>query len=195
MATAKRQLAEIRSNQFVLIARAGMAIPSYEMTSAQIHVKMMKQFHDHVSAFVQSPAIRLLSKDKYYLIELFIFSEEINLKSITNSKSPIISEITIFFLIFQKPLFFFLLFQKPLFFFYYFRNHSFFSIISETIVSRIFQNLQQKKDKKHFYYKKIKFTIILYFHLFYKNCAKKKWKITKYYANYTQIYHKIHFLL
>ena len=66
MATAKRQLAEIRSNQFVLIARAGMAIPSYEMTSAQIHVKMMKQFHDHVSAFVQSPATRLLSKDKYF---------------------------------------------------------------------------------------------------------------------------------
>lgn len=43
-----------------------MAVPSYEMTLPQIHVQIMKQFHEHISSFVQPPILRHLSKDKYF---------------------------------------------------------------------------------------------------------------------------------
>lgn len=66
MAVAKRQLTDIRSKQFLLIARAGMSIPAYEMTLPQIHVRIMKQFHEHISSFIQPPSLRLVSKDKYF---------------------------------------------------------------------------------------------------------------------------------
>lgn len=62
----KRQTQVIKSKQFLLIARAGMSIPSYEMSLAQIQDKMMKQMHDHVAQFSQPSFIRLLSKDKYF---------------------------------------------------------------------------------------------------------------------------------
>ena len=53
-------------HQFLLIARAGMSIPAYEMTLPQIHVRVMKQFHEHISSFIQPPSLRLVSKDKYF---------------------------------------------------------------------------------------------------------------------------------
>ena len=65
MAATKRQLLVVRSKQFLLIARAGMSIPSYEMSLGQIQDKMMTQMHSHVSSFIQPASIRLLSKDKY----------------------------------------------------------------------------------------------------------------------------------
>ena len=50
MATTKRQLQIVRSKQFLLIARAGMSISSYEMSLGQIQDKMMTQMHSHVSS-------------------------------------------------------------------------------------------------------------------------------------------------
>lgn len=42
-------LAEVKSRQYVLIARAGMAVPTQEMTSEQIYESMMTQFKHHVA--------------------------------------------------------------------------------------------------------------------------------------------------
>ena len=42
------------------------------MTLPQIHVNILKQFHKHVSAFVQSPSLRLVSKDKYFCTSTFM---------------------------------------------------------------------------------------------------------------------------
>ena len=60
MEVAKHQLTDIRSKQFLLIARAGMSIPAYEMSPPQIHVRIMKQFHEHISSFIQPPSLRLI---------------------------------------------------------------------------------------------------------------------------------------
>lgn len=42
-------LAEVKSKQYVLIARAGMAVPTQEMSSIDIYKAMMKQFIEHAA--------------------------------------------------------------------------------------------------------------------------------------------------
>lgn len=50
MPSRPEDLAEWKSKQYVVIARAGMAVPSHEMSQEQIFELMMTQFKHHVSA-------------------------------------------------------------------------------------------------------------------------------------------------
>ena len=51
MTKESRLLTVIKSKQFVLISRAGMAVPSYEMSAEQIHRNMSTQFRNHVENY------------------------------------------------------------------------------------------------------------------------------------------------
>jgi hypothetical protein len=59
-------LADIKSKQYMLIARAGMAIPSYEMSADQIHANMMTQFKYHVESFKLPPNLSAMPKERLF---------------------------------------------------------------------------------------------------------------------------------
>jgi hypothetical protein len=48
MPVSNEELFSIKSKQYVLIARAGLSLPSHEMDSKSIHAKMFIQFKHHV---------------------------------------------------------------------------------------------------------------------------------------------------
>ena len=56
-------LAGVKSKQYVLFARAGVAVPSHDMFQEQIHDAMMTQFKHHVSSAKLTPGT---PKNIYY---------------------------------------------------------------------------------------------------------------------------------
>jgi hypothetical protein len=51
MADSSRTLNEVKSKQCVLIAKAGMAVPTYDMSSERLHEHIMTQFKHHVENY------------------------------------------------------------------------------------------------------------------------------------------------
>ena len=66
MSASKRLLFEVKSKQYVLISRAGMIVPSNDMTIEQIHDRMLTQFHAHVANWNPVNSLRNVSKDKFF---------------------------------------------------------------------------------------------------------------------------------
>ena len=51
MSDVSRMLNEVKSKQCVLIAKAGMAVPTHEMSAERIHENIMTQFKHHVENY------------------------------------------------------------------------------------------------------------------------------------------------
>jgi hypothetical protein len=44
-------LADVKSKQYLLICKSGLAVPSFEMSAEQINDAMMRQYKHHVEQF------------------------------------------------------------------------------------------------------------------------------------------------
>jgi hypothetical protein len=59
-------LAEVKSKQFLLICKAGLAVPSYEMSAEQIYEAMMRQFKHHVESYKLPPNLTEMPKERLF---------------------------------------------------------------------------------------------------------------------------------
>jgi hypothetical protein len=59
-------LAEVKSKQFLLICKAGLAVPSYEMSAEQIYEAMMRQFKHHVESYKLPPNLTGMPKERLF---------------------------------------------------------------------------------------------------------------------------------
>ena len=66
MASESEKLAMVKSKQYVLICRAGLAIPTYEMSADQIHEHMLTQYRHHVEKYRLPPHLVKMSKDRLF---------------------------------------------------------------------------------------------------------------------------------
>ena len=66
MASESEKLAMVKSKQYVLICRAGLAIPTYEMSADQIHEHMLTQYRHHVEKYRLPPHLEKMPKDRFF---------------------------------------------------------------------------------------------------------------------------------
>jgi hypothetical protein len=59
-------LADVKSKQYLLICKAGLAVPSFEMSAEQIYDAMMKQFKFHVEQFKMPANFTGLPKERFF---------------------------------------------------------------------------------------------------------------------------------
>lgn len=59
-------LADIKSKQFLLICKAGLAVPSYEMSAEQINDAMMRQYKHHVESYKLPPNLSGMPKERLF---------------------------------------------------------------------------------------------------------------------------------
>ena len=81
MTKESRLLTEIKSRQFVLISRAGMAVPSYEMTAEHIHMNMATYHNEHAFPFTLPTNIVQFLLNFICAIQLTTLDESIHLFS------------------------------------------------------------------------------------------------------------------
>jgi hypothetical protein len=67
-------LADVKSKQFLLICKAGLAVPSHEMSPEQIYDAMMRHFKHHVENYKLPPNLTGMPKERlfntaYHLVE------------------------------------------------------------------------------------------------------------------------------
>jgi hypothetical protein len=61
-----RLLLAIKSKQFMLISKAGMAVPSFEMSSDKIHDNMLIQYKYHVESYKLPPNLSSMPKERLF---------------------------------------------------------------------------------------------------------------------------------
>lgn len=61
-----RILTEIKLKQNVLICRAGMAVPSYEMSAEQIHENIMTQFKHHIENYKLPQSLTNMQRNNFF---------------------------------------------------------------------------------------------------------------------------------
>lgn len=66
MAAAKNLLFEVKSKQYLLIARAGMSVPTIEMGIEQIQDKMLEQFHLYVGKWNPPANLKHIPKTRFF---------------------------------------------------------------------------------------------------------------------------------
>ena len=59
-------LADVKSKQYLLICKSGLAVPSFEMSAEQINEAMMRQFKHHVEQFKLPTHFTGLPKERFF---------------------------------------------------------------------------------------------------------------------------------
>jgi hypothetical protein len=59
-------LADVKSKQYLLICKSGLAVPSFEMSAEQINDSMMRQFKHHVEQFKLPAHFSGLPKERFF---------------------------------------------------------------------------------------------------------------------------------
>lgn len=66
MATESEKLYMVKSKQYMLICKAGLAVPSYEMSGEQIHEQILTQFKHHVTNYKLPSNMTNMPRDRLF---------------------------------------------------------------------------------------------------------------------------------